>query len=238
MSTSESEDAGAQLVVRCRECDRKIPREISEFAPLSDTFCAECKQPFSLDEIEIMFSEVNMIDTNAARVTRRTIVRDLIDSSKRRADAAKTDAARATSERRAFFSLLMTDLQVETHRRINVILGPLLKACETWRNLHRPDGNGWSLAAREDDNALIGAIDWLAPCLDKLADLDSTIEKIVEAGEGLDESGGQTIKLAPEGVGGEKLYVCMASGRISRGQVCVWHPEAFSALIGYELSGK
>ena len=108
-----------------------------------------------------------------------------------------------------------------------------MEACEHWRNFHASGGPNHRAA---HDEALVATIDHLTPFLGNLEKVDQVAERIAEAGEGLDESGGQTIKLAPVGVAGtRKIYVCTASGRISRSEACVWHPGAFSILIGYEL---
>jgi hypothetical protein len=40
--------------------------------------CADCKVPFSLDEIGTLFRKANMRDTNAARQLRGVIVNDFI----------------------------------------------------------------------------------------------------------------------------------------------------------------
>lgn len=219
----------AEPVIRCNECDRKIPRDPLPGRIESDTTCAECTQPFSLDEIKSMFGALNRLELNSARAGRAVMVDDLLEMTKR---LAVEQSKAAIQEFQRNFNVILKDLQHEMERRVGKILGPLMLACEQWRSFHAsPD----HLRA-EHDGILVATIDHLKPFLGDLAKMDEVAERIAEAGEGLDESGGQTIKLAPIGVAGtRKLYICTASGRISRSETCVWHPSAFSILIGYEL---
>jgi hypothetical protein len=56
--------------MKCHECGRPRPEIALPEPKNAITHCAECNVPFSLDEISALFSEANMMDSNAARCTR------------------------------------------------------------------------------------------------------------------------------------------------------------------------
>lgn len=68
---------------RCDECDR--PRPETELPEPTDAvmYCGDCHRSFTLDEIEAMFIEANVMDSNHGRAWRRAIVDDLIAALRR-----------------------------------------------------------------------------------------------------------------------------------------------------------
>ena len=68
----------AASAITCKECHRPRPARKPPEPKAAITHCGACNGPFSLDEIDALFSEANMYDSNAARRFRRGLVDDLI----------------------------------------------------------------------------------------------------------------------------------------------------------------
>lgn len=81
------EEAGvsAKDPTLCEECGRPRPQSTPSEPAVAIMHCAACLSSFSLDEIETLFDEANVLDSNAARQLRRVIVDDLIAALRRHA---------------------------------------------------------------------------------------------------------------------------------------------------------
>lgn len=62
----------------CPECSRPRPEARLTRPPESVSYCEECLAPFSLDELEELFREFNLRDSNSARSARRALFSDLL----------------------------------------------------------------------------------------------------------------------------------------------------------------